>query len=425
MDFENGNAGTAGGCTAGGGGGGGGGCGPGGAANGGEGGTAGVGHNGNGGGSGGARGDSAYRSDVCTAAWSGGGAAPGQSGYVTIDVQATVTQWGDNGGGGGQGAAATFTIAGKNIAMTVGLQSPGQGGGLAQDGADGVVEIRYAGSEGGGSTPGTPSNPGGRYYLCDPAGVPSGAAYSGNVWVSSTNDDMVKTTPGPGSTDSDKFAIPAGAGAPSFGGLVTRYLPWIGDSSTDDLREYVVGPLDMTNVNKIRFHVAKGNGSNGGETPDEDLMVYWKLTDGNQTTLLNTIVAASTVGNNFDAYDVLIPAENNIKQNDIQLLLRQTRPAGQDDNADMSKDNYGLSMMTLFYDEVTTQVFTPSDGSTVAGIDTVTRTIDPVDASLLAGDGKFTMSSSTPITTSVTAVPENNIPLITRYHRVKYLIKAI
>ena len=425
MDFVNGNAGTLGGCTAGGGGGGGGGCGPGGAANGGEGGQAGQGHNGNGGGDGGQRGDSAYRSDVCTAAWSGGGAAPGQSGYVTIDVQATVTQWGDNGGGGGQGCSATFTIAGKNIAMTVGLQSPGQGGGLAQDGADGVVDIRYAGSEGGGETPGTPSTPAGRYYLTDAAGVPSGAAFSGNIWISSTNDDMVKTTPGPGSTDSDKFAIPAGAGAPSYGGLVSRYLPWIGDSATDNLREYLVGPLDITNVNKIRFHVTKGNNSNGGELPDEDLMVYWKLADSNQTTLLNTIVAANNVGNDWDAYDIVIPAENNIKQNNINLMLRQTRPAGQDDNADMSKDNYGLSMMTLFYDEVTTQVFTPSDGSTIGGIDTVTRVIDPVDASMIAGDGQFTMSSSTPITTSVTALPENNIPLITRYHRVKYLIKAI
>ena len=181
----------------------------------------------------------------------------------------------------------------------------------------------------------------------------------------------------------------------------------------------------MTNVNKIRFHVTKGNNSNGGELPDEDLMVYWKLADSNQTTLLNTVVAANTVGNDWDAYDVLIPAENNIKQNNINLMLRQTRPAGQDDSADMSKDNYGLSMMTLFYDEVTTQVFTPSDGSTIGGIDTVTRVIDPVDASMIAGDGQFTMSSSTPITTSVTALPENNIPLITRYHRVKYLIKAI
>ncbi len=425
MDFVNGANGTQGGCTAGGGGGGGGGCGPNGAANGGEGGTAGVGHNGNGGGSGGQRGDSAYRSDIVTATWSGNGAGPGQVGYVIIDATATVLQWGNNGGGGGQGASANLTIAGKNIAVTVGLQSPGQGGGNAEDGANGVVEIRYAGAEGGGSTPGEPSVPAGRYYLCDQAGVPSGAAYSGNIWISSTNDDMVKTTPGPGSTATDKFALPAGAGAPTYGGLVTRYLPWIGDSSENNLREYLVGPLDMSNVNKIRFHVTKGNNSNGGAIPEEDLMVYWKTTDGNTTTLLNTIVAASSTGNDWDAYDILIPEENSIKQNGIQLMLRQTRPAGQDDNATMTEDNYGLSMMTLFYDEVTTQVFTPSDGSTVGGIDTVSRTISPTDASMIAGDGKFTMSSSTPITTAVTAVPENNIPLITRYHRVKYLIKAI
>lgn len=425
MDFVNGADGTAGGCTAGGGGGGGGGCGPSGAANGGTGGTAGVGHNGNGGGSGGARGDSAYRSDMCVATWSANGSAPGQDGSVSITTSVNATQYGFNGGGGGQGAVAICSIIGKNIAVTAGLQSPGNGGGLAEDGANGYIKVRYAGSEGGGSTPGNPSIPAGKYYLCDPAGIPSGSAFDGDIWQSSTNDDMVETVPGPGSTSTDKFAIAAGASAPSYGGLVTKYLPWIGDSSGNNLREYYVGPFNLTNVNNMRFTVIRGNGSNGGAIPEEDLMVYWQLDGSNTTTLLNTIVPASTTSNDWDFYNIALPEGNNIRQNGVYLYLRQNRTAGQDDNSNDAEDNYGLAGIHLFYDEETNQVFTPASGSLIGGIDQIDTTITPIDASMLAGDGKFTMSSSTPITTSVVASPESNIPLITRYHRVKYLIKAI
>ena len=425
MDFVNGADGTQGGCTAGGGGGGGGGCGPSGAANGGEGGQAGVGHNGNGGGEGGARGDSAYRSDMCVATFNGNGPAPGNDGFVSISTTVNATQFGFNGGGGGQGAVAIVSLAGKNIAITAGLQSPGNGGGTAEDGANGYINVRYAGSEGGGTTPGNPSIPQGKYYLCDQAGVPSGSAFDGDIWQTSTNDDMVETVPGPGSTATDKFAINAGAGAPSYGGIVTKYLPWIGDSSANNLREYYVGPFNLSNVNNIRFTVIRGNGSNGGAIPEEDLMVYWQLDGSNTTTLLNTIVPASTTSNDWDFYDIALPEANNIRQNGVYLYLRQNRTSGQDDNSNDAEDNYGLAGIHLFYDEETNQVFTPADGSLIGGIDQIDSTITPIDASMLAGDGKFTMSSSTPITTSVVASPENNIPLITRYHRVKYLIKAI
>ena len=425
MDFVNGADGTSGGCTAGGGGGGGGGCGPSGAANGGEGGTAGVGHNGNGGGSGGQRGDSAYRSDMCIATWSGNGSPPGSDGYVSIFTSVNATQYGFNGGGGGQGAVAIVSIIGKNIAITAGLQSPGNGGGEGEDGANGYIQVRYAGSEGGGTTPGNPSVPQGKYYLCDPAGIPSGSAFDADIWQTSTNDDMEQIVPGPGSTASDKFAINAGAGAPSYGGLVTKYLPWIGDSSANNLREYYVGPFNLTNVNNMRFTVIRGNGSNGGAIPEEDLMVYWKTGSSNTTTLLNTIVPASTTANDWDFYNISLPEANNIRQNDVYLYLRQNRTAGQDDNDTETEDNYGLAGIHLFYDEETNQVFTPASGSLIGGIDVIDTTITPTDASMLAGDGKFTMSSSTPITTSVVASPESNIPLITRYHRVKYLIKAI
>ena len=59
------------------------------------------------------------------------------------------------------------------------------------------------------------------------------------------------------------------------------------------------------------------------------------------------------------------------------------------------------------------------------GITQVRRTVTARDAALTVTDGTFTMSSSTPIVTTAEVVPESDIPLITKYFRVKYLIKAL
>jgi hypothetical protein len=91
----------------------------------------------------------------------------------------------------------------------------------------------------------------------------------------------------------------------------------------------------------------------------------------------------------------------------------------------VTEDNYGISMITFFYDTRTELVFTPGNGSTLGGITSVTRNISALISGIVTSDGKFEMSSSTPISTTALVVPENDIPLITRYHRVKYLIKAI
>ena len=102
-------------------------------------------------------------------------------------------------------------------------------------------------------------------------------------------------------------------------------------------------------------------------------------------------------------------------------------------------DNYGLGAITLFYDSTIVSTFISTGGATLQGnvdeggneinsddgIDQVRREVSAVGAALTVTDGEFTMSSSTPITTTATVSAENNIPLITKYHRVKYLIKAL
>ena len=434
LDFTFGANGTAGGCTAGGGGGGGGGCGIGGQANGGLGGQAGVGHNGNGGGSGGARGRSAYRSDYCSASWStaGNGGSPGSgggNGYVQIRVQDETENDGKLGGGGGQGGTLVIAIANTNTSITCGLQSAGANGGDGSgNGESGYAKVEYRGTIPGDDVEGTLSNPNGGYYECDANGVPGGAKLQGNVWKeSSANGDtkevlLKPVTPGNGTGSSGKFQMSTSANGepPTYGTRSNRYLPFAGDGT----REYVIGPLDLTNVEKIQWSVIRGTGFNGGDAPEEDLLLYWRAVGSSTTNLLGVIKSSTGGDSPWEEVDVNIPANSNAKGSAIELLVRQTRVITQDDNSNITLDNYGISAMTLWYGEETTRVFTPTDGTEICDVDFVERTIDVIQSGMSSEEGLFTMSSSTPITVTAEAIPESNIPLITKYHRVKYLIKA-
>ena len=435
LDFTFGSNGTSGGCTAGGGGGGGGGAGIGGQANGGTGGQAGVGHNGNGGGTGGARGRSAYRSDFCTASWStaGNGGSPGNAGgagYVQIRVQDETENDGRLGGGGGQGSTLTIAIANTNTTITCGLQSAGNNGGDGSgNGLAGGVTAEYRGTLPGEEVEGNLSNPAGGYYLCDASGVPGGARIDSGIWKqSSANGDtkevlLKPVTPGNGAGVDGKFQISSSGNGdpPRYGTRATRYLPFAGEGT----REYVIGPLDLTNVTKIQWSVIRGTGTNGGDQPEEDLLLYWKTSTGSTVNLLGVVKSSTGGDSTWSEVDVNIPDNSSAKQAGVELLLRQTRVITQDDNSNNTLDNYGISAMTLFYGEVTTRVFTPTDGTEICDIDYVDRTVNVVESGMSSDEGLFTMSSSTPIVVTAEAIPEVNIPLITKYHRVKYLIKAV
>ena len=432
LDFNIGGNGTSSGCTSGGGGGGGGGCGPQGTASGGDAGQAGVGHNGNGGGTGGRRGDSSYRSDVLGASWStaGNGGSPGNAGgtgYVEFKFSRTETFYGERGGGGGEGASLQMTLRDTNIAMIVGVQTPGSAGGnRSQAGGAGSASISYRGRLVGDPVEGDLSSPRGNYYLCDETGVPSGGKLDGAIWLQSSNgtdtkdENLTPVLPGLGSNSTNKFAMASGPGAPTYNGKATKYIPFIGPGD----REYLIGPFDLTFANKIRFTIIGGSGFNGGSQPEEDLLLYWKTTDGTTVNLLNTIAPAASVSTTWAEVDIDIPANSNAKDDDIQLILRQTRPAAQGDNATNTEDNYGISAITIFYDEVTTRNFVPTEGNYIRDIDYVDTTVSVNQAGLGGSEGQFEMSSSTPISTTVNAIPESDIPLITRYHKVRYLVKA-
>lgn len=230
---------------------------------------------------------------------------------------------------------------------------------------------------------------------------------------------MIPTIPGLGTGNNSKFSLPSGSGVPTYGGIITKYLPFTGSGT----REYIIGPFDMRSVNQLSFLMIRGSNFNGGATPEEDIIAYWRRTDSQTTNLLDTVITTSGSAS-WANYNINIPEGDNVRDTNILIILRQTRNDGQDDNATNTEDNYGLAAVTTFFDEVTTREFTPAVGNTITDVDYVSTVVSPTLAGLTATDGLFEMSSSTPISTTALVSPERDIPLITRYHRVKYLIKS-
>ena len=439
LDFADGAGGSSGGCTAGGGGGGGAGCGVTGQAQGGVGGQAGVGHNGNGGGTGGRRGASAYRTDY----WSGAmglnnqGANPTSKGYVEIQFSQTVLSYDPVGGGGGSGGQISIEIQDINVPVAISLGSAGQGGGGAGDGGAGQIYVRYAGQEAGTTLPGETTTPTGKYYNCATDGTPAGAPLDGNIWVSSTDDNLKQRGFGVGTGSTIGF----GSAAIPFAGTnkITQYIAFTGaaTAAAND-RQLVVGQLALSTVNTLRFTVIRGSGANGGEAPDEALNLFYQKLGSTNTTLFSEIILPSNAQTGWQAIDIPIPEGSGIRDDNITLILSQDRPGGANDNNTANADNYGLAAITMFYDPFIQNTFVATGGASIPGnlddaglpinsnegINQVRREVTSIDAALTVTDGTFTMSSSTPIVTTAEVIAESDIPLITKYHRVKYLIKA-
>ena len=439
LDVANGGNGSAGGCSAGGGGGGGSACGIINVTPGGVGGQAGVGHNGNGGGTGGKRGISAYR----TTYWQGGvsesadGALPTERGYVKIQFSNVTTYYDNTGGGGGQGGNCTISFSGVTTNVTVNLQDRGLGGGNAGDGAGGSIYVRYFGQEEGTTLPGDITVPTGVYYECDTNGDAQGTAFDADVWLSSTDPGIKQRQFGIGTGNNTGFS---GSVIPfNTNQKIQRYIEFTGSASdAGGKRQLEVGTFDFTNVNAIRFTVIRGSNQNGGENPDQALNIFYKRGTSNNVTLFSQILLAANVNPAWQDVTIPIAEGDAFRANEITLIIEQDRgPVYQ--TATSTDDNYGLAAITTFFAATTTNTFISTGGATLTGnvdlggnainsddgIDQVRREVSAVGAALTVGDGTFTMSSSTPITTTATVTAENNIPLITKYHRVKYLIKAL
>ena len=440
IDFANGSNGGQGGCSAGGGGGGGSACGIINQTPGGEAGQAGVGHNGNGGGTGGRQGISAIRTDF----WAGGvsadsnGSLPTEPGYVKIQFSSINEYYDAVGGAGGAGADLFIGFNGISTDVTVNLQNAGLGGGNGANGANGRIYVSYFAQDESTQVPGGQTTPTGRYYECDSDGNPIGTSFEANVWLSSTDPNIKPRGFGTGSGTTAGFvggnALPNNAT-----GKIQQYIPFTGNANdASGKRQLEVGTFDLTNANKVRFHIIRGSNQNGGENPDQAINLFYKKGASNTVTLYSQILLGSNTNPQWQAIDLDIAEGDAMRASQVTFIIEQDRgPVYQ--TAPAFDDNYGLGAITLFFDSTIVTTFISTGGATLQGnldvggqpinsddgIDQVRRDVSAVGAALTVTDGTFTMSSSTPITTTATVSAENDIPLITKYHRVKYLIKAL
>lgn len=420
------------GCTAGGGGGGGGGFGPAGGGAGGEGGVAGAGHVNTGSGSGGRAGRSAYNTNFISNVSESSGSSAG--GYVKFTVNYSYQVVNQSGGGGGQGGALEFLYekeeGGNDIITSFsysvgGGGSAGEGGGTA--GTSGYLLIQGYGVEGGGSNVIGFSTPNGRIY--EVPGFPSDApdfpdnftTIGGDIWHSSSDAVSVRSSVG------DNFPLATTLSDSKS----NRYIRFTGNGN----RFLQIGPLQLTNAEKLVFTVIRGNGSNGGDAPEEALQLYWKPNEESTSeTLLSNIVSITESSSIYKNYVVELDPSDDARTSGVYLIIRQNRPTGAGDNDTNTNDNFGLAQFGIVYGEISQTTFVPSLTSSLPGnegncgpdegIDVIRRTISAGQSNIRFTDGTLKLSSSTPISVSSEARVTETIKLATRYHRVKYLIKS-
>ena len=423
-------------CTAGGGGGGGGGFGPSGGGGGGAGGVAGAGHVATGSGAGGQQGRCAARNTIMKSVFETNGSSAG--GYVTYITAYTKTVTNPKGGGGGGGGLLVIGYAvndyinediSTQVICTVGAGG-GKGGSEAQNGESGAIKVsayEIIATEVGDAELTTAS---GRYYEVPdmPSDNPDFPdTFTPNpIWHSSSGGVRVRASTG------DNFPL----ATQRSDGKANRFIEFSGADS----RFLQMGPLNLAAAEQLIFTVIKGNGSNGGDPPEENLMCYFKGSLETPTEKLVQAVATSGSGPaGYANYIIDLDPENDARADGVYLVIRQERPAGAGDNDDvpdgLSNDNWGLAQFGVVYGEITENVFVPSSDATLpgnepsscgpdSGINVVRRTVSANASNIRFTDGVFTLTGSTPVSVSATARTTEDIPLLTRYHRAKYLIKA-
>ena len=114
-----------------------------------------------------------------------------------------------------------------------------------------------------------------------------------------------------------------------------------------------------------------------------------------------------------------------MRVSNLVLEVRQTRSgAGNPDN-----DNFGIDYVAFAHEEVEQTITTYPSASADLGIEFVTERIEPQgdpinSAGLEVNEGTFTLSSAVKLNVDSSLQPDIDIPLLTRYHLVKYMIRA-
>ena len=439
IGFSGGQTGGSKGCTSGGGGGGGGGAGPSGGGNGGAGGQAGAGHVNTGSGSGGNAGRSAVNSALVSSQSESQGSTG--DGYVTLTINFEATGENPSGGGGGSGAGLNFSIMPQSTdddiktAFAVNVGGGGNGGaGGGSNGEGGRVSISCFGQLPGDDNVVGISEPAGRFwdvpdfpnagYLI--SGNPTGGTL-GAIWHSASSGVEVVGSTGSNFPLANNISNNLSNRNIRFSGAGNRFLQ--------------IGPLNLSNVDQLTMGIIKGNGSNGGDSPEEDLVIFWKPSlEATSETPLQAIAQSGTISaSGWVNYSVPLDENSDARAQGVYLIVRQTRPDNSGDNDDPAigdeNDNWGLALFGVRYGTYTDRVFIPTLDATLPsnegscgpedGIDVVKRIVTANESNIRFTDGTFKLSASTPVSVTGTAQVVETLPLVTKYHRSKYLIKSL
>ena len=171
-----------------------------------------------------------------------------------------------------------------------------------------------------------------------------------------------------------------------------------------------------------RFRIIRGNGSNGGEAPNEPLELF--ASNDNATSFNKIGTLSSAIGpTTWTFVDIPLPAAYQVSN--LILEVRQERSsAGNPEN-----DNFGIDYVSFLHEEIEQTITTYPSGKTDLGIEFVTERIEPQgdpinSAGFDVNEGTFTLSSAVKLSVDSSLQPNIDIPLLTRYHLVKYMIRA-
>ena len=315
----------------------------------------------------------------------------GSGGSVEMVAEENTTFFGDGGGGGGSGSYLTFQFDVTDI--NAGTLVVGQSGTPGSESGSGIVGYQTTVSD-------------------DPS---TGTSVTSGLFDSASPQvDYVQS--GTGSGVNGGFASVDGQ----------KYLRFFGNEATRFARSITVN-ASSTNAKSaemitVRFRVIRGNGSNGGEAPGEPLELFGSNDNATSFTKIGTISSA-TGPTNWTFVDIPLP--NSFRVANLILEVRQSRSGAGNPN----NDNFGIDYVSFIHEEIESTITTYPSGKTDLGIEFITERIlpqgDPINsAGLDVNEGTFTLSSAVKLSVSSALIPDIDIPLLTRYHLVKYMIRA-
>ena len=224
--------------------------------------------------------------------------------------------------------------------------------------------------------------------------------------------------------------VQSGTGTGVNGGFASidseKYLRFFGNEAIRWARSIPIDATDSNSkaseINTVKIRVIRGNDSNGGEQPNEPLELFASNDNATSFVKIGTISSA----NGPTTWEIVdIPLPTSMRVNNLVLEIRQTRSgAGNPDN-----DNFGVDYVAFAHNEVESTVTTYPSAKADLGIEFVTERIEPQgdpinSAGLEVNEGTFTLSSAVKLSVDSTLQPNIDIPLLTRYHLVKYMIRA-